>query len=194
MRRFDLGLVLVAALAACSPGGGASTSSASSTDAASSVSSANAPSTTGGTQIANAGDGHDACHGDLTSVDMAPLLGTGPLTVNVDASNTSKCSFTAANNTAVQITLARGDAVQTTWDRVQASHGGNMVIVIGVGDAAQRTEDNTQLIARKGALLCQMDVVGSMSTIVGQSSVHDADGVNATLAALCAKVFDAEHA
>jgi hypothetical protein len=144
--------------------------------------------------MANAGDGHDACHGDLTSVDMAPLLGGGPLTVSVDANNTSRCTFTAANNTGVQIALARGAEVQTTWDRVQQSHGGAMVVVIGVGDSAQRTEDNSQLIARKGALLCQMDVVGPMNTVVGQSSVHDADGVNATLAALCAKVFEAEHA
>jgi hypothetical protein len=181
IRNVAAGFVLAAALAACSP-------------ANDSGGIGGAPNTSTTAQTVNAGSGHDACHGDITNVDVAPLLGRGPLVASVDASNPAKCSFMAANNTAVQITLARGADVQTTWDRVSRDHGGAMIVVIGAGDAAQRTADNSVLMARKGALLCQMSVVGPMDVIVAQSSVHDADGVNATMAALCAKVFDAEHA
>src|ERR1041385_4413589 len=110
MRRIGLGLALSVALAACSPGGGAAARRASGADTTTGTASGSASTatTTGATQVVNAGDGHDACHGDLTGVDMLPLLGAGPLTVNVDASNTSICTFTAANNTGVRITLARG--------------------------------------------------------------------------------------
>jgi hypothetical protein len=191
MRSFGF-VVIAAALAACSPGG-TGTSTASSSDSAAATSSVASVTTTTGADVIGAGSGHDACHGDLTSVDVAPLLGAGTITVSVDASNPAKCAFSAGNNTAVQITLARGADVQTTWDHVQQTHGGNMITVIGVGESGLRTADNTELMARKGALLCQIDVVG-MSAITAHSSIHDGDGVNALLAALCAKVFEAEHA
>jgi hypothetical protein len=142
--------------------------------------------------VADAG-GHDACHGDLTGADVAPLFGATTITVRTDASNPEKCSFTGANGAALTVLLVRGGGVQAAWDGAMHAGGASMDVVIGVGDAGQHKTDGTELIARKGALYCQIDVAG-LSTMLAVPGVHDADHLTQQTAALCAKVFEAEHA
>ncbi len=140
------------------------------------------------------GDTANACARDLTPGDLAETLGPSGVTVKAMPSNAEACGFEGPDNTEVVVRLRSGEEVEPFWRLTVNVNNNRMTPLAGVGEAALRTPDGATVLARQGALSCQVDVVG-VHAILGQKAIDgNRDVLARKLGALCAKVFAARRA
>jgi len=142
---------------------------------------------------AAAGNTENPCVRNLAPKDVADLLGSS-VTVKAIASNPEACRFVGPADTGMVLGLRSGDEVEPFWKLTVTQNNNRMVPLAGVGETALRTPDGAEVMARKGALSCQADVVG-IAAILAQKSINgSSDALARKLGALCDKVFAARRA
>ncbi|MEP6940042.1 MAG: hypothetical protein ABI846_09780 [Rudaea sp.] len=132
-----------------------------------------------------------ACDHALQPADVAGIIsaaverqpGYGP----------QSCTYRAKGYPAsVTISLADGDSGKMTWDALTNPATVKMDALPGVGEAAQQGRGGTLVVARKGTLVCSVDVSGTDNGPATQVMTKDRGIALATkLGALCGKVFAA---
>ena len=131
---------------------------------------------------------------DIVSADVADLI-TAPVEKRGMATNAQTCTYHAAAGATVTISLASDDDGKFAWDVASNPANGQREPIAGIGDAALAWRSGTDLVARKGGLVCSVDITGT----------DDADGMQVLtksrgaelakkLGALCNKVFAARGA
>ena len=136
-----------------------------------------------------------ACERDVTPADITDLI-TAPVVKQAATINPQSCSYHAAVGATVTIDLARGDEGKSYWDLMtNPANTGTQSPLAGVGDAALHARGGTQVIARKGTLVCSVDITGT-DNADGMRVITKARGEELAnkLGALCSKVFAARGA
>jgi hypothetical protein len=136
-----------------------------------------------------------ACEKDVTPADIAAVI-TAPVVKQRATINPQSCSYHAAAGATVTIALARGDEGKSFWDLMtNPANTGTQSPLAGVGDAALHARGGTQVIARKGTLVCSVDITGT-DNADGMQVITKARGEELArkLGALCGKVFAARGA
>jgi hypothetical protein len=170
---FLLAAILVAGACSRGPGG-----------AAASVRSASAV----------AGNTENPCVSDLGPRDVADILGSSGVGVKAVANNAEACRFEGPDDTGMVMALRSGDEVEPFWKLTVTQNNDRMLPMAGVGDEALRLPDGSEVMARKGALSCQADVVGMDAVLAKKSINGNRDRLARKLGALCNKVFAARRA
>jgi hypothetical protein len=135
----------------------------------------------------------NACAKDLTLQDVADLLGTNDIKTHAVVTNAQACAFDGPGLTSVIVGLRAGDEVAPFWKLTVDANHGRMVALAAAGEQGLVLPDSSEVMIRKGAMLCQVDVIG-IDTINAQPAIHGDKTVLANrLASLCAKVFAARH-
>jgi len=134
------------------------------------------------------------CVRDLKARDVADILGPSGVTVKEVASNPEACRFEGPANTAMTLSLRSGEEVEPFWKLTVTRNGDRMIPLTGVGDAALRLPDGAEVMARKGSLSCQADLVGADVILARKSINGSADVLAQKLGGLCNKLFAARRA
>jgi hypothetical protein len=131
-----------------------------------------------------------ACDKEIAPADVADIL-TASVT-RQPGYNPQSCSYHAAAGATVTISLASGDEGKFAWDVASNPANGRMQALPATGDSALQGRDGTLVVARKGDLVCSIDITGTDSA-EGMNVVTKARGEELAkkLAALCGKVFAA---
>ena len=125
---------------------------------------------------------------------MADLLGSAGVTVRPSPTNAESCAFDGPGGASVVVGLRAGDEVEPFWKLALDLNGHTMAPIAGVGDAAMRSADSGEVLARKGGLSCQVDLIG-IDTVLGRPAIRrDREVLAGKLAGLCAKIFAARQA
>lgn len=134
---------------------------------------------------------HAACEKDIASADVAGIL-TAPVVKQGNTLNPQSCSYHAAAGATVTITLANGDDGKFAWDTSSNPANGQMDSLAGVGERALQGRAGTIVVARKGDLVCSVDVTGTDNSNGSKVITSDRGTALADkLGALCNKVFAA---
>lgn len=132
-----------------------------------------------------------ACEKDIAPADVAGIL-TASVVKQGSTLNPQSCSYHAAAGATVTITLANGDDGKSAWDTSSNPANGRMDSLAGVGEHALQGRAGTLVVARKGDLVCSVDVTGTDNTNGIQVITADRGTALADkLGALCNKVFAA---
>ena len=148
----------------------------------------------GGDASAAGGNTPNACAKDLTPGDLAEILGPSGVTVKAIPSNVGACAFDGPGQTGVMVSLRSGDEIEPFWRLTVDANGAGMTPLAGVGEAALRTPQGATVLARQGALSCQVDLVGLKAALRQKGIEGSTDLLARKLGALCAKVFAARRA
>ena len=133
----------------------------------------------------------DACANDIGQADVAGIL-IAPVVKQGNRLNPQSCSYHAAAGATVTISLASGDEGKFAWDFAANPSNGRMDALVGVGDGALQGRGGTVVVARKGDLVCSVDVTGTDNADGMTAITPDrGDALAKKLGALCAKVFAA---
>ena len=102
------------------------------------------------------------------------------------------CGYHAAAGATVTISLASGDEGKFAWDFAANPSNGRMDQLVGVGDSALQGRGGTVIVARKGDLVCSVDLTGT-DNADGMTAITPDRGETLAnkLGALCAKIFAA---
>lgn len=132
----------------------------------------------------------NACATDLGPRELRPILGASGVVATPVAGDAEACRFEGREGTAVVIGLRHGDEVPPFWKLALDAKRQAMIPLAGVGHAALRTLDGSEIIARQGDLSCQADFLGGPV-----ARLRIPPGSLATdLAALCRRVFAGRRA
>jgi hypothetical protein len=150
-----------------------------------SATAASVPSVSGGNIV------QTACEKDVAAADVAGIL-TAPLVKQGSTINPQSCAYHAAAGATVTITLANGDEGKFAWDIANNPANGRMDSLGGIGDSALQARGGTLVVARKGGMICTVDVTGTDNANGMQVITKDRGTALADkLGALCNKVFAA---
>lgn len=133
-----------------------------------------------------------ACEKDVTPSDIAGII-TAPVVKEAATMNPQSCSYHAAAGATVTISLSQGEESKSFWDLMtNPAITGTLSPLAGVGDTALHARGGTQVIARKGDLVCSIDITGT-DNADGMDVITRARGEELAkkLGALCGKVFAA---
>jgi len=139
-------------------------------------------------------DPPNACAKDLTPGDLAEILGPSGVTVKAIPSDVGACAFDGPGHSGVTVSLRSGDEIEPFWRLTIDASGARMTPLAGVGEAALRTPQGGTVLARQGALSCQVDLVGLKAALHQKGIDGSRDLLARKLGALCAKVFAARRA
>jgi hypothetical protein len=132
-----------------------------------------------------------ACEKDVTPADVGGIL-TAPVVKQESTINPQSCGYHAVAGATVTISLANGDEGKFAWDIASNPANGRMDPLGGVGDNALQARQGTLVVARKGSLVCSVDVTGTDNANGIQVITRDRGSALANkLGALCNKVFAA---
>ena len=132
-----------------------------------------------------------ACEKDIGPADVADLI-TAPVVKRPGLAPES-CSYHAQAGATVSISLSRGDEGKNLWSMMSnPANVGTTTPLAGVGDVALHSHSGTAVLARRGDLVCSVDITGT-DNADGMKVVTNARGEELArkLGALCAKVFAA---
>ncbi len=133
----------------------------------------------------------DACASDIAPGDVASIL-IAPVVRQANRLNPQSCSYHAAAGATVTISLANGDDGKFAWKIASDPSNGRMDALAGIGDSALQGRGGTQVVARKGDLVCSVDITGTDNADGMTAITKDrGDALAKKLGALCAKVFAA---
>lgn len=135
-----------------------------------------------------------ACEKDVLPADIAGII-TAPV-VKKPGLGAQSCSWHAAAGATVTIALAQGDEGKSWWEILaNPSNSGTLTPLAGFGDTALYARGGTVVIARKGDLVCDVDITGT-DNANGMTVITPVRGEELAkkLAALCGKVFSARKA
>jgi hypothetical protein len=150
-----------------------------------SATAASVPSVSGGNIV------QTACEKDVAPADVAAII-TAPVVRQDSTLNPQSCAYHAAAGATVTITLANGDDGKFAWDNANNPANGRMDSLGGVGDSALQAREGTLVVARKGGMVCTIDVSGTDNANGMQVITTDrGTALAGKLGALCNKVFAA---
>jgi len=134
----------------------------------------------------------DACAKDIAPADVADIV-IAPVVRQGSKLNPQSCSYHAAAGATVTISLSQGEDGKTFWDMMSnPANVGTLSPLAGIGDSALHARGGTQVIARKGDLVCSVDITGTDNADGMQVITKARDEELAKkLGALCGKVFAA---
>lgn len=135
-----------------------------------------------------------ACDGDIGPADISGLI-AAPVEKRSVVTNAQACSYHAQAGATVTIVLASGEDAKFAWDFASNPANGTRESVAGIGDAALAWRSGTDVVARKGSLVCSIDITGT-DNVDGMRVITNARGEELAkkLGALCNKVFAARGA
>lgn len=135
-----------------------------------------------------------ACDREITPADIADLI-TAAVEKRYASTNAQSCSYHASAGATVTISLATGDDAKFAWDIASNPANGQREPIAGIGDSALGFRSGTDVVARKGGLVCSVDITGT-DNVDGMQVVTKARGLELAkkLGALCSKVFAARSA
>ncbi len=133
----------------------------------------------------------DACASDIGPADVSGIL-IAPVVRQGSKVNPQSCGYHAAAGATVTISLASGDEGKFAWDFAANPSNGRMDPLVGVGDSALQGRGGTVVVARKGDLVCSVDLTGT-DNADGMTAITPDRGETLAnkLGALCAKIFAA---
>ncbi len=133
-----------------------------------------------------------ACEKNIMPSDVADII-TAPVTKQ-PGYNPQSCSYHASAGATVTISLySGGEDGKFTWSTMSnPANTGTLSPLAGIGDTALHAHGGTVVIARKGDLVCSVDITGT-DNANGMQVITKARGEELAkkLGALCEKVFAA---
>ena len=132
-----------------------------------------------------------ACEKNITPADVADII-TAPVTKQPGLSAQS-CSYHASAGATVTISLSSGEDGKFSWSTMSnPANTGTLSPLVGIGDTALHSHGGTVVVARKGDLVCSVDITGT-DNANGMQVITKARGEELAkkLGALCGKVFAA---
>ncbi len=132
-----------------------------------------------------------ACEKDIGPADVADLITAS--VIKRPGLAPASCAYHAQAGATVSISLSRGDDGKSMWDLMSnPANVGTTSPLAGLGDAALLSHSGTAVLARKGDLVCSVDITGT-DNADGMQVITKARGEELArkLGAVCAKVFAA---
>jgi hypothetical protein len=132
-----------------------------------------------------------ACEKNITPADVADII-SAPVT-KLSGFGPQSCSYHASAGATVTISLSSGDDGKFAWNTMSnPANTGALSPLAGIGDTALHARGGTLVIARKGDLVCSVDITGT-DNADGMQVITKARGEELAkkLGALCGKVFAA---